>query len=91
LLVLLVKHLRLAARLVREPRVPVAVKVLPALAALYVIMPADFVPDVLPVLGQLDDVGVVLAAVEAFIRLSPPSATAFHRAAIGARRRYSPM
>lgn len=91
LLMLLVKHLRLAVRLVREPRVPMLIKTLPALAALYVVMPADLVPDVLPGLGQLDDIGVVLAVVETFIRLCPSSATAFHRAAIGARRRYSPM
>ena len=32
---------------------------LPVLAALYVVSSLDIVPDVLPVLGQLDDAGIV--------------------------------
>jgi uncharacterized membrane protein YkvA (DUF1232 family) len=91
LLLLLVKHVRLAVRLVREPRVPVLTKTLPLAAALYVVLPVDVVPDVLPVLGQLDDLGVALAAAEAFIRLCPQAATAFHREAIARGRRFSRM
>jgi uncharacterized membrane protein YkvA (DUF1232 family) len=87
----LLAQLRLAVRLVREPRVPLPLKTVPLLAALYVISPLDLVPDVIPVLGQLDDLGMTLAAFELFLRLCPSSATAFHRAAIAGGRRYSPM
>ena len=64
---------------------------LPLLAGLYVISPLDLIPDVIPVLGQLDDLGIILIALEAFLRLCPPAALMFHRAAIAQSRGYSPM
>ena len=87
----LFSHARLAIRLVREPRVGFLAKTLPVLVAAYVISPLDFVPDVIPVLGQIDDLGVLLFSLEAFPRLCPAEAVAFHRAAIDQGRRYSPM
>jgi uncharacterized membrane protein YkvA (DUF1232 family) len=82
---------RLAVRLLREPTVPGLVKAVPLMGALYLLWPLDIIPDLLPVLGQLDDLGVVLAAVQAFIRLCPDDAAAFHRKAVSAGRRYTPM
>jgi uncharacterized membrane protein YkvA (DUF1232 family) len=87
----LLSQVRLAVRLVREPRVPLLTKGLPLLAALYVVSPLDLVPDVIPVLGQLDDLGIVLVALEAFLRLCPEPALVFHRAAIAQGRKYSAM
>jgi uncharacterized membrane protein YkvA (DUF1232 family) len=87
----LVSHVGLTVRLLREPAVPVLTKVLPFLALLYVISPLDFVPDFLPVLGQLDDLGVVLLALEGFTRLCPTEAVEFHRAALVDGRKYDPM
>ena len=84
-------ELRLAWRLVKEPRVPGLVKTLPALALLYVLSPFDFVPDVLPFLGQVDDIGILLIAMKAFLKLSPQAALAHHAAAITSGRRYAPM
>jgi uncharacterized membrane protein YkvA (DUF1232 family) len=84
-------ELRLAWRLVKEPRVPGLVKMLPALAMLYVLSPFDFVPDVLPFLGQVDDIGILLIAMKAFLKLSPQAAHAHHAAAITSGRRYAPM
>jgi uncharacterized membrane protein YkvA (DUF1232 family) len=88
---LLLGQARLATRLFREPRVPASVKAVPILAALYVISPIDLVPDFLPGLGQLDDLGIILAALELFVRLCPSGAQSFHRDAIAQRRRYTPM
>ena len=48
-------------------------------------------PDFLPVLGQLDDLGVVVIAVEAFLKLCPAGAVDFHRAAMAEGRNYCPM
>ena len=87
----LILQARLALRLVREPRVPMLLKVVPVLAILYVVSPIDFVPDFIPGLGQLDDLGIILAALELFVRLCPSGPHAFHHEAIAQRRRYSPM
>jgi uncharacterized membrane protein YkvA (DUF1232 family) len=75
----------------REPRVPLTIKALPLLAGLYLISPLDLVPDVLPLLGQFDDLGLVLFALEVFLRLCPAEALAFHRTAIAQSRGYAPM
>jgi uncharacterized membrane protein YkvA (DUF1232 family) len=87
----LVSHARLAIRLLREPRVPLLTKAVPMLAILYVVSPIDLVPDILPAIGEIDDLTVILAAVAVFLRLCPSAAAAFHRAAIAHGRRYAPM
>src|SRR4029077_11225028 len=87
----LASYLGLSVRLLREPAVPPLTKALPILAVLYVISPLDFVPDFLPILGQLDDLGVVLLALEGFTRLCPTEVVEFHRTEIAQGRNYSPM
>ena len=82
---------RVAFRLLREPRVPVTAKALPVLAALYVISPLDAVPDFLPLLGQLDDLSLLLMSLALFLRLCPAAAVTFHRTAIAEHRPYRPM
>ena len=91
LLQTLVSHVRLTVRLLREPGVPLLTKALPVLAGLYVVSPFDFVPDVLPVIGQLDDLGVILIALETFLKVCPAGTVDFHRAAMAQGRRYYPM
>ena len=49
------------ARMIRDRRAPVWVKLLAIAAIVYVISPIDAVPDFALLLGWLDDVGVVLA------------------------------
>jgi uncharacterized membrane protein YkvA (DUF1232 family) len=87
----LLRQAQLAVRLLREPRVPAVLKAVPAMALVYLVSPIDVIPDFLPGLGQLDDVGVLLAALELFVRMSPIDAAAHHREAILRRRPYSPM
>jgi uncharacterized membrane protein YkvA (DUF1232 family) len=84
-------RVRLASRLLREPRVPVLTKLVPLFAAVYVLSPIDVLPDFIPLIGQVDDVTVVLMAVELFARLCPAPARAFHEQAIAGRRAYSAM
>ena len=66
------KELQLAFWLIQQRDVPILTKLLPIAAALYVIFPLDFIPDVLPVLGQLDDVALFMLGIRAFLHLSPP-------------------
>jgi uncharacterized membrane protein YkvA (DUF1232 family) len=58
---------RLLLALVGDDRVPTSRKALLALAAAYVVSPWDLVPDWLPILGGLDDVLVIVIAVDAFL------------------------
>jgi uncharacterized membrane protein YkvA (DUF1232 family) len=79
----IVDQFQLAWRLLTDPRVPVMLKVMiPALVALYVFSPIDIVPDFLLGLGQLDDLGVLLAALALFARLAPKAVVDEHRAAM---------
>jgi len=87
----IVADLRLAVRLLREPAVPLVVKSLPFAAVLYVVSPLDFIPDVLPVIGEIDDLAIVLLGLKVFLRLCPAAVTAFHREAIARGRAFSPM
>ena len=82
---------RLATRLVREPRVPALLKALPIVGLAYVISPIDLIPDLIPLLGQVDDLSLILMAIEAFKRLSPNHVVAHHEADIAQGRRYQPM
>jgi uncharacterized membrane protein YkvA (DUF1232 family) len=63
---------RLLMSLVGDRRVPASRKVMLAVAAAYVVTPFDLVPDWLPVIGGLDDVLVVVLAVDAFLAGLPP-------------------
>jgi uncharacterized membrane protein YkvA (DUF1232 family) len=71
--------------------VPTYLKVVPFAALAYVLSPLDFLPDFIPIVGQLDDLGVLILGVKAFLRLCPADAVAFHREAIVGRRPFSPM
>ena len=87
----LFSHVRLASRLVREPRVPLWTKAVPLLAGIYLVSPLDLVPDFLPLLGQIDDLSLFLVALAVFPRLCPAAPVEFHRAAIAEGRRYVRM
>ena len=70
------RQARLAWYLVRSPEVPLYLKVLPALAVLYVLLPTDFIPDVFPIIGQLDDITALIVGAKVFIELAPQDVVA---------------
>jgi uncharacterized membrane protein YkvA (DUF1232 family) len=59
LLMFLPNLVKLCGRLLTDKRVPATDKALFAGAILYVIMPLDFIPDVIPFVGQIDDLYLV--------------------------------
>ena len=58
-LMFLPNMLKLLGNLLTDGRVPLAEKALFAAAIVYVIVPLDFIPDVFPFIGQVDDVYLV--------------------------------
>ena len=58
-LMFLPNMLKLLGNLLKDSRVPLAEKALFAAAIVYVIVPLDFIPDVFPFIGQVDDVYLV--------------------------------
>jgi uncharacterized membrane protein YkvA (DUF1232 family) len=64
---------RLLWALVLDPRVPASRKALLGAAAVYVVSPIDLIPERIPILGALDDVAVVVIAVDLFFDGLPRS------------------
>ena len=58
-LMFLPNMLKLLGKLLTDARVPIAEKALFAAAIVYVIVPLDFIPDVFPFIGQVDDLYLV--------------------------------
>ena len=56
----------------RDPRVPLAPKLLAAAVAAYALSPIDLIPDFIPVLGVLDDLIIVPLGIALAVRLIPP-------------------
>ena len=67
----LLGNIRLAFRLFLDDRVSTAAKAIPLAGLMYLIWPVDLLPDLFPALGQLDDIAVLLLALNWFIRVCP--------------------
>ncbi len=68
----LVRQVRLAWRLLRDPAVPRLPKLIPLAAVVYLLSPVDLVAD-LPIIGQVDDVLVLWLALRLFLGLARPA------------------
>ena len=60
-------YLRLLAGLLVDRRVSPVDKVLVAAALAYIVMPFDLIPDVIPFLGEVDDVFLLMTALQRLI------------------------
>jgi len=62
---------RLYWRLLCDRRVSIWPKALLLLSVLYVLSPLDFIPDVIPLFGEIDDLVVVIVVCRLFVYLCP--------------------
>ena len=76
-------YARLAWALARDPRLSKARRAAVLAGAAYVISPIDFVPGVIPVLGQLDDLAVALAVIRVALDGLKPDVRAAKLASVG--------
>ena len=71
----------------RDPRTPLAAKLLGLAVAAYALSPIDLIPDFIPVLGYLDDLILVPLGLWLAIRMIPEPVMDDHRAAAEAAAR----
>jgi uncharacterized membrane protein YkvA (DUF1232 family) len=71
-------YARLIWALARDPRVPPQQKLVLAAIAGYLVFPLDIIPDFIPVIGQLDDLGVLIFGLDFFIRNAPKEVVEEH-------------
>ena len=64
------QDIQLAWKLIRDPRVPLRLKAIPWLVGVYIISPFDLI-GFIPILGQLDDLAILILGIRLFIRLAP--------------------
>jgi uncharacterized membrane protein YkvA (DUF1232 family) len=78
-------YARLVWGLARDPRTPLGLKALLVAALVYVVVPIDLIPDVVPILGAADDLTVLLLVLDLFISNAPAAVREEHlaRAAAG--------
>ena len=65
---------------VRDPRTPLAAKLIGMLVAAYALSPIDLIPDFIPFFGLIDDAVVIPLGVWLFEKLVPAELMAEHRA-----------
>ncbi len=57
--------------LANDHRTPLATKIFPWAALLYLLMPVDIIADFIPLFGQLDDIGIIVLLVSIALKVIP--------------------
>ena len=78
LLLFIPNLLLLCARLMTDPRVPGKERALVAGAILYAIIPFDLIPDMIPFVGQIDDLYLISITLLRLMTLTPPAVVREH-------------
>jgi len=65
------KQISLYKKLLKDHRTPLISKILLALAIGYLLLPFDFIPDFIPIFGQIDDIIIVPLLIYIALRLIP--------------------
>jgi len=78
LLLVIPNLLVLSARLMVDPRVPAKERLLVAGAIVYAFMPLDFIPDMLPFVGQVDDAYLIALTLLRLMTVTDPRVVREH-------------
>lgn len=78
LLLVIPNLLLLSARLMVDPRVPAKERLLVAGAIAYALVPLDFIPDMLPFIGQVDDAYLVALSLLRLMTVTDPRVVRDH-------------
>ena len=78
LLLFIPNLLLLCARLMVDPRVPVTERVLVGGAIVYALIPFDFIPDMLPFVGQVDDAYLISLTLLRLMTVTDPRVVRQH-------------
>ena len=70
------QQIRLVFYLLKDREVPIYLKAIPFVGILYALFPLDIIADFVPVLGQLDDLTLLLIGAKVFIEVAPPQVVA---------------
>jgi len=70
------QQIRLVFYLIKDRDVPLYLKAVPFLGVAYMLFPIDIIADFVPVLGQLDDLTLLLIGAKVFIEMAPPQVVA---------------
>jgi len=76
------RELQLYRNILADPRTPKLTKVLLGSAVAYALTPVDIIPDVIPVLGHLDDAIIIPALVCLALKTIPKPLLCEHRKAL---------
>lgn len=90
-LVQLPNFARLFWRLLLDQRVSVVAKGLLLATAAYVLSPLDFLPDLMPLLGQMDDLTLFALGCRAFLQLCPTAVVQEHVERIDTQGEWAPF
>ncbi len=86
LLRVLLRSGRLAWRLFRDPRTPMRARFILIATALFVVSPINWLPNMIPFVGELEDVAILSLGVELFFKAVPDWLLAEHEARLGRTR-----
>jgi uncharacterized membrane protein YkvA (DUF1232 family) len=61
-----------------DKRVPLRLKLILPVTLIYLISPLDIVPDILPVLGRIDDILMIIIGIAIFLGMAPKGIVSEH-------------
>src|SRR5712692_6837458 len=79
------KQARLTFHLLRDARTPMLAKLVVPMTCLYLISPINLVPNLIPIVGPIDDLGVLLLGLWLFLKLCPQHLVDEHQATMNGR------